>query len=197
MLNLGFLASHGGSNMQAIIDACADGRLNAKACCVISNNSDSGAIQKAIAQNIPHYHISLKHYSDDSKVTDAIIEKFSLHGVDTVILAGYMKKLDQKIVEHFNHRVLNIHPALLPKYGGQGMYGMKVHKAVIAAGEHFSGATIHLVDENYDKGRILSQIQVPVLNEDTAETLAERVLVAEHKVYTDTLIKIEQGEIVI
>ena len=193
MLNLGFLASHGGSNMQAIIDACKSNALNAKPCCVISNNSECGALLKARSENIPYYHISLKHYPDNLAVNQAIIEKFSSHGVDTVILAGYMKILAPEVIQHFHGRVLNIHPALLPKFGGHGMFGMNVHEAVIQAGEKVSGPTVHLVDPLYDHGRILQQAEVPVFGDDTAETLAARVLAKEHWLYTDTLVKIEQN----
>mgnify|MGYP000924438911 CR=1 FL=1 len=197
MLNLGFLASHGGSNMQSIIDWCKDGRLFAKPCCVISNNSNSFALQRARNENIPAYHISSLVYPIQDAYDDAIIDIFSSNGVDTVVLAGYMKLLGSSVIRHFKGRVLNIHPALLPKFGGKGMYGKYVHEAVIAAGEKFSGPSVHLVDEIYDNGRILSQIQIPVLPEDTPETLAKRVLEQEHIIYPQTLQKIALGEIVI
>ncbi|ROL62110.1 phosphoribosylglycinamide formyltransferase [Bacteroidetes/Chlorobi group bacterium ChocPot_Mid] len=196
-LHLGFLASHGGSNMQAIIDACKSGRLDAIPCCVISNNSDSKALERAAKEGIPYYHISAIKYPDPKELDKAIIEKFTQHGVDTVILAGYMKKLGHTVINRFNGRILNIHPALLPKYGGKGMYGNFVHEAVIKAKEKFSGPTVHLVDANYDKGRILGQKKVPVLPDDTIETLAERVLQQEHVLYPEVLQKIATGEIII
>lgn len=195
LLNLGFLASHGGSNMQAIIDKAKSGSLAANLCAVISNNSNSGALEKANAEGIAAYHVSEKQFP--GKVSEKIIEIFEKQGVDTIVLAGYMKILDKSVIEHFKGRVLNIHPALLPKFGGQGMYGMNVHKAVIEAGESVSGATIHLVDSEYDRGRILAQKEVPVLLDDTAETLAQRVLQAEHLLYSETLQKIAIGEIAI
>jgi phosphoribosylglycinamide formyltransferase-1 len=126
-----------------------------------------------------------------------IINTLKKHNVDTVILAGYMKKVSQELIAQFNNRVLNIHPALLPKFGGKGMYGMNVHKAVIEANEAVTGATIHLVNTNYDEGKILAQMQVPVFSDDTAETLAARVLEVEHQLYSDTLIKISNDEIII
>jgi len=192
-LNIGFLASHSGSNMQAIIDNVKLGNLKSNLCAVISNNSNSIALQRANDANIPAYHVS--ESTNQGKVPYRIIEIFDYHNVDTIILAGYMKLLEPIVIEHFKGRVLNIHPALLPKFGGKCMYGMNVHKAVIEANEKYSGATIHLVSAEYDKGRILAQMQVPVIDDDTPQSLAERVLKIEHKLYSDTIKKIELGEI--
>jgi len=194
-LNLGFLCSHGGSNMQAIIDSVKRGDLSAELCAVVSNNSQAGAIEKAQKENIPHYIVNEKTHPN--KVNQEIIRIFKLHNVDTVILAGYMKLVSQSLIDAFNNRVLNIHPALLPKFGGKGMYGLNVHKAVIEAKETKSGATIHIVSPIYDDGKILAQIEVPVLFDDTPEILAERILKEEHKLYPATLIKISKGEIVL
>jgi len=196
-LYLGFLASHGGSNMQAIIDACNNGKLDAKPCCVISNNSDSLALQRAIKEGIPNYHVSSVKYPNPIELDRAIADRFTENGVDTIVLAGYMKKLGSSVIQKFKGRILNIHPALLPKYGGKGMYGNFVHEAVLKAGEKFSGPTVHLVDEFYDKGRILGQKKVPVLPNDTIETLSARVLEQEHLLFPEVLQKIALGEIVI
>ncbi len=196
-LFLGFLASHGGSNMQSIIDACKSGKLDAKPSCVISNNSGSKALERAQKEGVPYYHISSAKYPDPKELDRVIIEKFLKHDVDTVILAGYMKKLGKSVINKFRGRILNIHPALLPKYGGKGMFGNYVHEAVIKAGEKFTGPTIHLVDEYYDRGRILGQKKVPVLSGDTVEILAERVLEQEHILFPEVLQKIAIGEIVI
>jgi len=194
-LQLGFLASHGGSNMQAIIDACKSGKLNAKPCCVISNNSKSGALERAAKEQIPFFHISSAKYPTEEELDNTIIDTFSKLGVDTVILAGYMKKLGLSVIRHYKGRILNIHPALLPKYGGKGMYGKFVHEAVLKAEEKESGPTVHLVDEIYDNGRILNQNKVPVYPEDTVETLSARVLEQEHIIYPETLQMIASGEI--
>ena len=191
-LILGFLCSHGGSNMQAIIDNIKNGKLNAKAGAVISNNSDAFTLKRAEKENIPAYHISNKTHDD---VDAEIINIFDKYNVNTVILAGYMKIVSKRIIEHYNGRVLNIHPALLPKFGGEGMYGINVHKAVILSGAKVSGATIHLVTPNYDDGRILNQMEVPVYTSDTPQILADRVLETEHILYSDTLIKIANGDI--
>lgn len=196
-LNLGFLASHSGSNVQAIIDAIEQGKLNARPCVVISNNSNAYVLERAKKKGIPFYHISSQHYPNEEVLDQKILETLIKHNVDIVILAGYMKKVDSKVLSHFRNRVLNIHPALLPKFGGKGMYGKFVHEAVIKAGEKESGCTVHLVDEHYDQGRILGQIKVPVFPDDTPETLAERVLAEEHRLYPTVLQKIANGEIVL
>jgi len=193
-LRLGFLASHGGSNMQAIIDACKSGRLDANPCVVISNNSHSMALQRARNEGIPYYHISTLTHPGPQE-DEEILRNLRHHGVDTVILAGYMKKLGPVTLGAYRGRILNIHPALLPKFGGKDMYGKRVHEAVLAAGEKVTGVTIHLVDEHYDTGPILAQCQVPVLEGDTADSLAERVLKQEHVLYAETLQKIADGRI--
>ena len=195
-LHLGFLASHGGSNMQAIIDACRSGRLNANPCVVISNNSNSMALQRAKNEGIPHYHISVLTHPGPQE-DEEILRVLRHHGVDTVILAGYMKRLGSVSLRAYRGRILNIHPALLPKFGGKDMYGKRVHEAVLAAGEKVTGVTIHIVDERYDTGPIIAQCQVPVLEGDTADSLAERVLKHEHVLFAETLQKIADGRIVL
>ncbi len=194
-LKLGFLASHGGSNMQAIIDACKSGYINGEPSVVISNNSNSGAIQRAIKEGIPYYHLSSAKYPTQEELDEAILEKFKLHQVNLVVLAGYMKKIGEKLIREYKGKILNIHPALLPKFGGKGMYGKYVHEAVLKAGEKVSGPTVHIIDEEYDKGRILAQKEVPVYENDTVESLAARVLEQEHIIYPETIRKISLGEI--
>ncbi|MGE5557622.1 MAG: phosphoribosylglycinamide formyltransferase [Bacillota bacterium] len=194
-LHLGFLASHGGSNMQAIINACKHGRLDAIPCAAISNNRDSFALERARDERIPSYHLSSRTHPEPEKLDEEILSVLRKHGVDTVILAGYMKRLGPRTLGAYQGRVLNIHPALLPKYGGKGMYGRFVHEAVLAAGERESGATVHIVTAEYDQGPIVNQCRVPVYPDDTVETLSARVLGEEHKLYVETLQKIANGEI--
>lgn len=194
-LRLGFLASHGGSNMQAIIDACKEGRLAADPVAVISNNSGSTALQRAEREGIFGIHLSSATHPDPERLDEAILGVLEEHRVDLVILAGYMRKLGSRTLQRFKGRVLNIHPALLPKYGGAGMYGRLVHEAVLAAGENVTGITVHLVDEEYDHGAILNQCQVPVLDGDTADTLSARVLQREHQFFVETLQLIVTGKI--
>ena len=194
-MNIGFLASHNGSNMQAIIDACNSGSLSASPAVVISNNSKSGAIERAIKEGIPIYHLSGKHYPDPNELDRAILRTMIKHSVDIIVLAGYMKKLGSKTLEHYKGKILNIHPGLLPKHGGKGMFGMNVHEAVIASGEKESCVSIHIVDGSYDTGPVIAQSRVPVEAMDTAETLAARVLKQEHILFPKILQKIVTGEI--
>ena len=181
--------------MQAVIDACRDGRLDAEPRVVISNNSRSKALRRAADAGIPRYHVSTVTHPDDDARDRAIVGILERHGVDLVVLGGYMKKLGPSTITRFRNRIVNVHPALLPRFGGRGFYGITVHEAVLAAGERVTGATIHLVDEQLDHGAVLAQRRVAVEEGDTAETLAERVLSVEHDLYVDTLRRIASGEI--
>ena len=196
-MNLGFFASGRGSNMQAVMDACNSGFLDAKPCVVIGNNSQSEALSRARRGGIPAYHFSNKTHPDPARLDETILSALHQHRVELVILAGYMKKLGEKTLSAYQGRVINIHPALLPKYGGEGMYGAHVHEAVVAAGDQETGVTIHLVDREYDHGDILAQCRLPVLKGDTVATLAERVLEREHTFLVETLKRIIDGEIVL
>ena len=187
LIRIGVLASGGGSNLQSIIDRTLDGYLDAEVAVVISNNSTAGALARAARHGLPGLHISEKTEDGVEEADRRITAELLLRGVDLVALAGYMKKIGPELLAEFKGRILNIHPALLPKYGGRGMYGMRVHEAVIAAGDTESGATVHLVDGEYDHGKILAQVHVPVLPEDTPETLQKRVLEQEHRIYPETI----------
>lgn len=181
--------------MQAIIDACKAGLLPAQPEVVISNNGDSGALARARSEGIAAVHLGGSTYPDPDVLDRKIAETLQEHGVELVILAGYMKKIGNHVLAAYPGRILNIHPALLPKYGGKGMYGMRVHEAVIANGDNESGVTIHVVDGQYDKGPIVAQRKVAVDATDTAETLARKVLAVEHELYVHTLGRILAGEI--
>jgi phosphoribosylglycinamide formyltransferase-1 len=194
-LSLGVLASHGGSNLQAVMDACRDGRLDASVEIVISNNSTSRALQRAADAGIPAIHLSRATHADDDALDEAICGALIAHGVDLLLLAGYMRPLGPKTLSRYDGRTLNSHPALLPRYGGKGMYGSHVHEAVIAAGETVTGITIHQVDERYDHGPAIAQCEVPVPPGDTVETLTARVQAREHDFWIETLQKIAKGEI--
>ncbi len=194
-LRLGFLASHGGSNMQAIIDACRHGTLYAEPCVLISNNSRSGAMERAAREGIPARHLSSVTHPEPEALDRAIMETLQHYGAEIICLAGYMRKLGPQTLNAYKNRVLNIHPALLPRFGGQGFYGERVHAAVLAAGERKSGPTVHLVDAHYDQGPIVAQRRVPVYTGDTVETLAARVLEEEHRIYPETLQRIATGEL--
>lgn len=194
-VNVGVLASHGGSNLQAIIDACERRELDAKVRTVISNNAGSGALRRAIRHGIPAYHRSGKTHPDPAELDAEIARLLEEHDVGLVALAGYMKKVGPVMLERFGGRILNIHPALLPKYGGAGMYGLRVHEAVLEAAETVTGVTIHVVDEEYDRGPIVAQCEVAVLPGESAERLAVRVLEREHSFYVETIRRIISGEI--
>ena len=181
--------------MQAVIDACREGRLDAEPLVLISNNSRSRALRRAADAGIPRYHVSTVTHPDDDARDQAIVDILQRHGVDLVVLGGYMKELGPQTISRFRGLIVNVHPALLPKFGGRGFYGIAVHEAVLASGDRVTGATIHLVDGQIDHGPVLARRRVAVEEGDTPETLAERVLAVEHHLYVDTLRRIASGEI--
>jgi phosphoribosylglycinamide formyltransferase-1 len=187
MLNLGFLASHNGSNMQAIVRASESGNLLARPCVVISNNPKSVALQFAQERGLVAKHLSSLTHKNGEELDQAILETLQENKVDLVLLVGYMKLIGPRLISEYENRILNIHPALLPKYGGKGMYGIHIHAAVIAAGEKETGITIHHANEHYDQGKIIAQCTVPVLDNDTPQTLASRVLKREQTFIVETL----------
>lgn len=182
-LCLGVLASHTGTNFQAILDRCLSGELPAHIGVVISNNSGSGALVRARQANIPTFHMSGKTHPDPDDLDAAMVRVLKQHHVNVVALAGYMKKLGPRLLSAFEQRVINVHPSLLPAFGGKGMYGLRIHEAVIASGAQFTGVTVHLADGEYDRGPILMQEIVPVLPDDSPESLSARVLAVEHRLY--------------
>lgn len=188
MLQLAVLGSGRGSNFQAILHAIDEGKLaSTRVCLVISNNSDAGILVLARSAGIPALHLSQKRFPTEDAFTDALLAELERHGADLIVLAGYMKRVPPRVVREYRGRILNIHPALLPKFGGQGMYGHHVHEAVIAARERESGATVHVVDDVYDHGPIVLQRTVAVSPDDTPETLAAKVLEIEHALYPDAI----------
>lgn len=193
--NIAVLASGSGSNFEKIAEKCKSGYLTSDIKLLIHNNADAYAKVRAEKFNIPTYHISAKTEGSVEAETDRILEVLRLNNIDLIVLAGYMKKLDPKFITAFKDRIINIHPALLPKFGGKNYYGMNVHRAVFEGKEKESGATIHLVDEVYDNGRILEQASVDVSDAVDAREVANRVLVVEHKLYSDVLKKIEEEKI--
>ena len=194
-VRLGVMASHGGTNLQAIIDACKEGRLDAAVSVVISNNSSSMAIERANREDIPNYHVSAATHPQPEQEDGAILAALEKHNVNLVILAGYMKLLGPRILSRYRNRILNSHPALLPKFGGQNLYGNLVHEAVLAAKEKVTGVTIHLSDELYDHGQIVAQCRVPVVEGDTVDTLMDRVQRRERLFWVETLRRIIRQEL--
>jgi phosphoribosylglycinamide formyltransferase 1 len=187
VLKLGFLASHGGSSMKAIIAAIGRGELAAEARIVISNNVDAPALEHARAAGVPALHLSQSKLGASGDVDRAIADALAGRGVDLVVLSGYLRKLGPRTLARFRGRILNIHPGPLPHYGGQGLYGMRVHEAVLAAGERASAITIHVVDEEYDHGPVVARREVAVGPGDTPATLAVRVQALEPDFFVETL----------
>jgi phosphoribosylglycinamide formyltransferase-1 len=194
---LGVLASHAGTTLQAILDAIDSGRLPLRMGIVISNNSGSTALERARRVGVETLHLSSATHADSEALDRAIATALSDAGVELVFLAGYMKRLGEVTLGRYRGRVLNTHPALLPKFGGQGMYGDNVHRAVLAARERVTGATIHLVDGEYDTGASLAQVEVAVEPDDTVSSLAARVQQSERGLVVSVLERIARGEIVL
>jgi len=194
-MNLAVLASHEGTTLQAVLDACAEGRIPAQVVAVVSNNPSSGALRRARLAGVTAVHLSEATEGSAAALDAALLDTLVSRRVDVVLLAGYMKRLGPQVLARFAGRVLNTHPALLPRFGGQGMYGMNVHKAVVAAGEKLSGASIHLVDAEYDTGRVIAQVTVPVTPSDTPEGLAARVQAAERELLVGVLADVATGRL--
>ena len=173
MLNIGVLISGGGSNLQAIIDDCESKKINGNIKVVISNREDAFGLERAKKHNIR---------SVFEKDEDEVIKILKEENIDLVVLAGYLKIISPKFVSEFENKIMNIHPALIPSFCGDGFYGEKVHQAVIDYGAKVSGATVHFVNEKADAGPIIMQDTVKVMDDDDAKTLAKRVLEVEHTI---------------
>ena len=173
-MRVAVLASGGGTNLQALLDTCR-GSAPAHVILVVSNNPAAGALERARQAGVQSVVL------EDPRDGQALVELLGSHRIDLVVLAGYLKLVPREVVAAFEGRMINIHPALLPSFGGKGMYGHHVHEAVLASGATISGPTVHLVSNEYDEGHIVAQWPVPVAADDTPETLAARVLRVEHQ----------------
>ena len=196
-MNIAVFASHGGSDLQAIIDGCKSNKIGANVSVVISNNGSSMALQRSNKKGIPSYHLSAKIFGSEELLAEEILKVLSKYHIDMIFLAGYMRMLHISILKKYENRVFNIHPGLLPQYGGKGMYGMNVHTAVIEAKETETGVTIHRVSPEYDSGEIVAQTTVPVFKNDTPEQLAARVLEKEHEFLVEVIADIVNGKILL
>lgn len=192
-VNLAVFISGGGSNLQSLIDAVKAGRLSARIVLVVSSRADAFGLERARREKIDTVVYKIKDYPSPEDAEKDLLKILEYYRVDLIALAGYLKMIPVSVIKKYKGRITNIHPALLPKYGGKGMYGHYVHEAVIAAKDKESGATVHLVDEIYDHGEILMQERVPVMPGDTPESLAERVLNVEHKIYPIALEQLIRG----
>ncbi|MEM1042630.1 MAG: phosphoribosylglycinamide formyltransferase [Bacteroidota bacterium] len=186
-LRLAVFASGGGSNLQAILDAVAEGSLNAEVVLVVSDRPSIGALDRAERAGIPTAVLHPRDFAAADVFGAALLDVLGEYGTTFIALAGYLKQIPAAVVRAFRHRILNIHPSLLPAFGGPGFYGRRVHEAALAHGVRWSGATVHLVDEAYDTGPIVLQEPVPVHPGDTPEVLAARVLAVEHQLYPQAL----------
>jgi phosphoribosylglycinamide formyltransferase 1 len=178
-LKLAFLSSHGGSGMRAVLAATTRGELQARAVLCISNNSGAPALMHARDAGLDTLHLSARRFPDPDQLDAVMLAALHSAETDVLVLSGYMKALGPQVLAAYAGRLLNVHPSLLPRFGGRGMYGDLVHAAVLAAGEHESGATVHQVVQGIDEGPILAQTRVPVLPGDTVETLRARVMAVE------------------
>ena len=177
MLNVAVLVSGGGTNLQAIIDAIESGYIgNARICLVISNNRGVKALDRAKTHDIPGAVISPKDYEDRNAFADAMASKLAEYETELIVLAGYLVKVPEKLIDLYPNRIMNIHPALIPSFCGKGYYGLKVHEAVIERGVKITGATVHFVNRDLDEGPIILQKTSEVRKDDTPEILQRRVM---------------------
>lgn len=186
---IAILASGGGSNAEALLKAMQDPAYPAECVVIFTNKLEAGVLEKAARFKIPSEALSHKDYANREDFDAAVLGVLSRYKPDYLCLCGYLRILTPAFVQAYRGRILNIHPSLLPRHGGPGMHGHHVHEAVLAAGDTESGATVHFVDEGVDSGAILMQQSVPVLPGDSPESLAARVLGAEHQVYAAALKK--------
>lgn len=190
MLNLGFLASGGGTNFQAIIDRISDEGLNARAVMLISDNPDSYALKRAETHGIPYKYIDPKSHSTRDEYFSAIAGEMKAAKVDLVVLAGFMRIVSKSLLSAYPMKVINIHPALLPSFPGLHGQGQAVNYGV-----RISGCTVHFVDEGMDTGPVIIQAAVPALPGDTEEALSARILRAEHRIFPEAIRLISEGRL--
>ncbi|MDZ7658446.1 phosphoribosylglycinamide formyltransferase [Fodinibius sp.] len=190
MINIIVFASGSGTNFQAIIDAVESGQINGRIAGLITNKRGIQAINRAQKHNIDHKYLSPTDFSSHSSYVETLINQLKKWDTQLIALAGYMIKIPSEIIDRYKNRIVNIHPSLLPKYGGKGFYGMNVHRAVIDNEETTSGCTVHIVTEEYDQGPILGQRKVQVKESDDPESLAQRILKEEHKLFPEVIAKL-------
>ncbi|MFN8359878.1 MAG: phosphoribosylglycinamide formyltransferase [Candidatus Kapaibacterium sp.] len=186
-VQVAIMASGRGSNAEAIIQYSKEPGIAYRVALIVTNNPNAGVIGIAQHYGIPWCCVDPKDYQNAGEYDDYLLEVFRRYRISMIALAGYLKLIPLKIINSFPQKIFNIHPSLLPKYGGNGMYGLRVHKKVIENREQISGSSVHIVEPDYDTGEILAQQSVEVLNDDTPETLAERVLQIEYLIYPPVL----------
>ena len=187
MLNIAVFISGGGTNLQAIINAVKENKINGKIKLVFSNRKNAYGLIRAQNESIDTFYLNRKKFFSSEKYDERILEELERRNIDLIVLAGYLNILSSKFVSKYSNRIINIHPSLIPSFCGDGFYGENVHKAVIKSGVKFTGATTHFVDEKVDTGAIILQDVVPVLINDDFETVAKRVLEIEHEILVKTV----------
>ena len=197
VLRLAVFASGSGSNFGAMLKAIDAGKLDAEPVLLITTRPAIGAIDKAEARDIPVAILPPAKFENEGAFAEVLLHALAEHQTNFIALAGYLKKIPASTVDAFKHRMLNIHPALLPSFGGEGMYGRRVHETVLEYGCRVSGVTVHLVDSEYDTGPIVLQEPVAVRPDDTPKSLAARVLQLEHRLYPQALQLFAEGRVVV
>lgn len=198
MFKIAVFVSGRGSNLQAILDAKSAGSLKSEVAAVFTDRPDSGAVERAERYNIPVWFLSRERktraVSNEVSYEDlsALLEELN---PDLIVLAGFLKLIPEAVIDRFQNKIINIHPALLPSFGGKGMYGMNVHRAVFNSSAKITGPTVHFVDKIYDNGKIIAQRAVDISDVNSPEEIAERVLKVEHEVLPFVLRKFEEGKI--
>ena len=196
-MRIAIFASGNGSNAESIMRASREGRLEADVELILSNNPKAGVLEKAQAYEVKYTVIESSDFGSEAEYVKTVCEILDAEKINFIALAGYLKMIHPDLIDKYNNKITNIHPALLPSFGGKGFYGKRVHEAVLATGCKVSGVTVHIVDKEYDRGPIVAQTSVSVLDDDTPETLAERVLIEEHKIYPDTLQLFAENRVVV
>lgn len=194
MLKLAVFVSGRGSNLKSIVDAIETRKVNAVVLTVVSNKSDAPALSFAKDKSILTFVVSSNNNQEAISFFD-LSQKLSELEIDLIVLAGFLKKIPDDFVEQFENRIINIHPALLPSFGGKGMYGINVHKAVFESSAKVSGATVHFVNQNYDEGKIIAQKCVDISDVKTPEEIAERVLKIEHQLLPEVIQLFAEGKV--
>jgi len=195
-MNIAVFASGGGSNFQALVEKKRGGALSEVTFAVlVGNNSRAGCFEHARAYDVATEHIAPSHFETEQLYTEKLHGILDHYKIEAIVLAGYMRKIPESVIGRYPEKIINIHPGLLPAFGGQGMYGERVHQAVLAAGVKLSGPTVHFVDAHYDNGPIIAQRAVPVTDDDTPQSLAARVLAQEHDLYWRVLQRLSTGQL--
>jgi len=196
-MRVAVMASGGGSNLQQLLDRFPlreGSSASAEVCLVVADRPEIGALERAARAAVPTAVVPPRDFASPESFGQRLLELFREHAVELIVLAGYLKMVPPNVVAAYSNRMLNIHPALLPAFGGRGMYGHHVHQAVLEAGVKLSGCTVHFVNEQYDRGPIIAQRAVPVYHTDTVETLAARVLVQEHRTLPEAVDLVARGQ---